>query len=243
MNTDERSPAGSIIYRHKQTDKPFALPQVDNEALELITQHLEKHIGSVEAVFHEIVSDLIHLDILYIAPTKERNYITLVTCGMSNLPMTVPNGAEDFRYAELMICLPANWKMSEESFKNEDNYWPVRAMKTLARLPHDYDTWLYIDHTIPNLNPVEPYAGNTKLSGMMVTIPSTVQSLKEFFTLEMSPDKNVHFFNLTPLYNEEMNYKLKHGADELNAKFDKAGVTQIIDPMRKNTCKKLFGLF
>ncbi|MGO4108998.1 suppressor of fused domain protein [Paenibacillus sp. YAF4_2] len=48
-----------------------------------------------------MISDLIHLDILFVAPAQERNYIiTLITCGMSNMPMTVPDGAEDFSYAE-----------------------------------------------------------------------------------------------------------------------------------------------
>ncbi|WP_284238203.1 suppressor of fused domain protein [Paenibacillus glycanilyticus] len=215
----------------------------DDEAIELITQHVEKHIGPVEAVFHEMVSDLIHLDVLYVAPTKERNFITLITCGMSSLPMTVPKGAEAFRYAELMICLPADWEMSEESLKKEDHYWPIGNLKMLARLPHEYNTWFYTDHTIPNGDPAEPYASNTKLSGMMVTIPSTVESPEEFFTLKLHEHKDVHFFSITPLYKEEMNYKLKHGADAMLAKLEQAGVSQIVDPNRKNTCKKRFGLF
>jgi len=243
MNTEERSPAGSIIYRHKSSERPFTPAYGDVASIDLISQHVEKHIGPIETVFHEIVSDLVHVDILFVGPTKERNYNTLITCGMSNLPMTVPEGAEAFRYAELMICLPATWQISEESFKSEENYWPVRSLKTLARLPHEYNTWLYADHTIPNNDPAEPYANNTKLSGMMVTIPSTVQSLKEFFTLAVSPEKEVHFFSLIPLYSEEMDFKLKHGPDALLEKLDKAGVTQIVDPGRKNTCKKLFGLF
>ncbi|WP_435168846.1 suppressor of fused domain protein [Paenibacillus glycanilyticus] len=243
MTVEERSPAGSLIYRHKETDRPFTPARGDEETIELITQHVERHIGPVESVFHEIISDLIHLDILYVAPTKEKNYITLVTCGMSSLPMTVPNGAEAFRYAELMICLPADWKMSEKSFEDENNYWPIRCLKMLARLPHEYNTWFYTDHTIPNGDPAEPYSESTKLSGMMITIPSTVESLEEFFTLRASESKEVHFFSLTPLYNDEMNYKLKHGADALLAKLEKAEITQIIDPKRKNTCKRLFGLF
>ncbi|GGG72025.1 suppressor of fused domain protein [Paenibacillus radicis (ex Gao et al. 2016)] len=243
MKTEERSPAGSIIYRHQASDKPFTPAQGDTASIDLISEHVEKHIGPIESVYHEIISDLIHLDILFVPPTKERDYMTLVTCGMSNLPMTVPEGAEAFRYAELMICLPASWKISEESFKSEEHYWPIRSLKTLARLPHEYNTWLYADHTIPNNNPVENYAKNTKLSGMMLTLPTAVESPNEFYTLAISPDKEVHFFNLLPLYNEEMNYKLKHGADALLEKLDQAGINLIVDPSRKNTCKKRFGLF
>lgn len=243
MTTKEQSSGGSTIYRHQATDRSFTAANGDEASLELISQHVEKYIGPIQSVFHEIVSDLVHIDILYVAPTKERNYITLVTSGMSSLPMTVPEGAEAFRYAELMICLPADWQLSNESIQKEGNYWPIRSLKTLARLPHEYNTWLYAAHTIPNKNPAEPYASNTKLMGMMLTIPSTVEPVNEFFTLAISPDKEVHFFSLTPLYSEEMDHKLKHGAEALFEKLDKAGVTELLDPRRKNTCKKLFGLF
>ncbi|NQX63969.1 suppressor of fused domain protein [Paenibacillus qinlingensis] len=243
MNTKEQSSGGSTIYRHQATDRPYTFAKGDETSFELISQHVEKYIGPIQSVFHEIVSDLVHIDILYVAPTKERNYITLVTSGMSNLPMTVPEGAEAFRYAELIICLPPDWELSNEIIQKEENYWPIRILKMLARLPHEYNTWLYAAHTIPNNNPPEPYASNTKLMGMMLTIPSIVEQINEFFTLTVSSDKEIHFFSLTPLYSEEMDYKLKHGAEALFEKLDKASVNELLDPRRKNTCKKLFGLF
>ena len=68
-------------------------------------------------VFHELISDQVHIDLHWVKPTAERPFHTLVTSGMSNLPMTTPPGAEEVRYAELSICLPADWKLSEEDFK------------------------------------------------------------------------------------------------------------------------------
>ncbi|SEO83231.1 Suppressor of fused protein (SUFU) [Paenibacillus sp. OV219] len=119
----------------------------------------------------------------------------------------------------------------------------MRALKTLARLPHAYHTWLYAVHTIPNGNPAERYAASTKLTGMMLNVPATIKAINEFFTLPFSPEKEIHFFNLIPLYTEEMDFKLKHGADALLDKLSKAGVTDIINIDRKNSCKKRFGLF
>jgi hypothetical protein len=243
MSNPERSPAGSMIYRHTERAHDFTLATENEASLELITKHVETYIGTVQAVFHEIISDQVHIDILIVAPTKVRNYYTLITSGMSNLPMTVPDGAESFRFAELMLCLPAQWQVSEEAFRNDEHYWPVRSLKTIARLPHEYSTWIYADHTIPNGDPAEPYTHQSKLAGMMVTIPTTVESPKEFFTLTFSPEKEIHFFSLIPLFNEEMDYKLKHGADSLSAKLAKAGVNEIINIERKNLCKRIFGLF
>ena len=37
--------------------------------------------------------------------------------------------------AELAIALPADWKLDQESMKDEKWYWPIRLLKSLARLP------------------------------------------------------------------------------------------------------------
>lgn len=75
--------------------------------MEKIQQHVERFIGKVDMVYHEIISDFVHLDIFLVNPTPERNFFTLVTSGMSQRPMKAPPGAEKFQYAELMICLPS----------------------------------------------------------------------------------------------------------------------------------------
>ncbi|MFC3798813.1 suppressor of fused domain protein [Cohnella sp. GCM10012308] len=243
MRKEEVSAAGSIIYRHESQDSPPVPAKEDADYLALVTQHVETHIGPVQNVFHEIVSEHVHLDILIVAPTPSRNFYTLVTCGMGLRPMTVPKGAEAYRYAELLLCLPSNWPLSEAAFRDEDHYWPVRMLKSLARLPHQYNTWLYLAHTIPNGDPAEPYADNTKLSGMILSVPSTVSSAKEFFTLAAAPGKDVHFFSLLPLYKEEMDFKLKQGPEALFEKLEAAGVNELLRADRKNVCKKRFGLF
>ncbi|GFN30315.1 suppressor of fused domain protein [Paenibacillus xylaniclasticus] len=106
-----------------------------------------------------------------------------------------------------MLCLPPDWSLSDEAFKQEENYWPIRSLKTLARLPHENNTWLTAAHTIPNDNPAEPFAKDTKLNGMIISVPSTIESINEFFTLCFSPDKTVRFYSLIPIYQEEMDHK------------------------------------
>ncbi|MGF7029291.1 hypothetical protein J2T17_000196 [Paenibacillus mucilaginosus] len=244
MSNQEVSPSGIPIYHHEAKERDIDFAVGDEAAIQRITMHVEQHIGPVTNVFHEMVSDRVHLDILLVPPTPRRNYYTLVTCGMSNLPMTVPEGAENFRYAELMLCLPPAWAVTEEAFRKEEHYWPVRMLKTLARLPHDYGTWLYHAHTIPNGDPAQPYARSTKLAGMLVELPTIVDDPHAFFTLNMEPGKAVHFFTLIPLYAEEMNLKLTQGTEALLEKLAQAGVNELVQPDRKNVAKKKwFGLF
>jgi PAS domain-containing protein len=45
-----------------------------------------------------------------------------------------------FRLAELLVCLPADWPVTEEAFEDERNYWPVRWLKQVARFVHEYKT-------------------------------------------------------------------------------------------------------
>jgi hypothetical protein len=137
-----------------------------------------------------------------------------------------------------MISLPPDWPLAEADFKDERNYWPLRWLKTLARFPHEYDTWLGEFHTIPTGDPPKPYAANTKLCCMMLTSPLRA---KEGFTSLSLPDRYVNFYALVPLYREEMELKLREGSDALAARFEnKDGASpwdvELITPDRPNVC-------
>src|SRR6185295_2314308 len=196
----------------------------------------ERHFGKIEMVWHEMISDLVHIDVHWVKPTAERNYHTLVTSGMSDRPMTVPEGAEAFRYSELVFCLPPDWQLSMEAFKDEQWYWPVRLLKVLARFPHEYETWLCIGHTLPNEDPPKPYAPNTKLCCVLLMPP--LLGGDGFQELKIDGEKSIRFYSVIPIYREEMDFKLKQGLDRLIDKFDKASVNELLDVARKNVCKK-----
>lgn len=253
----ELSPSGNPILRHKERRMPFQPAHGDSENIDRITNHIEKHLGPVDSVFHEIVSDLVHLDVHIVKPTPERNCYSLVTSGMSDAPMTVPQGLEALRYAELMIQLPPDWpldriqalagkkgeKSDAERAEAERWYWPIRWLKMMARLPHEYDTWLGESHTVPSGDPPEPYADDTKLCGMLVVPP--LGAPDGFATLEVSPDKTIFFYQLMPIYAEEMDLKLRKGAEKLIELFDRHKIDVVVNPRRPNVAarKKWLGLF
>lgn len=244
MSEDAKySESGVRIYRHEVRQKPFQIAEGDVESLKAIEDHIEKHVGKIETVMHEIASDLVHIDVHVVEPTVERNFYTLVTSGMSDLPMTVPQGAEEFRFAELLICLPADWDMptAYDTMTNEEHWWPIGWLKYLARFPHEYDTWLGEDHTIPNDDPPQPFASNTQLCCALLTSPLLFGD--EFRTLKISKDKTINFYALLPIYKEEMEFKLKRGGAELYERFDQEGINELLDINRKNVCRKRFGLF
>jgi len=238
---DDVSPGGSPIMVHSR-EKDFTPPQGE-EHIEAIGAHIERHLGPVSGVFHEIISDLVHIDVHVVPATEQFPYLRLVTSGMSDLPMTVPDevDADVPRYMELMVTLPADWPISQDAFEDERNYWPVRLLKGLARLPHEYDTWLGFGHTIPNGHPSEPYAPGVGFDGAIVLPPVTPP--EDFAELVLEDGKVISFMTIIPLYPEEMDLKLKKGAEALLDRFDAKNIQDVIEPGRTNVARKRFGLF
>lgn len=231
----ERTPGGGDVIRHQPIDRPFVPAPGDSTLIEAVTAHIERHIGDVDLVYHEMVSDLIHLDVHVIPPSAQHPYYTLVTSGMSEWPMHVPEGFEGWRYAELLLCLPPDWPLRHEDLQDEANYWPIRCLKTLARLPHKYRTWLAPSHTVPNGDPAEPYAANTAFCCTLVDWPLLLD--EGVRRLEIGPERVVNFYSLVPLYREEMDYKLQHGIQALAERLDAIGVTERLDIGRANACR------
>ena len=240
----ETSPSGAPIYRHtEQEPAPFELASGNLSTIEAVTAHIERHLGPVSGTLHEIVSDKVHLDVHIVAPSAEFPFYTLVTSGMSDRPMLTPDGAslaEAPPYAELCILLPPDWPLpgpgdgrsTAELFADENVYWPIRWLKTLARLPHEYHTWLGFGHTVPNGEDAEPLAGNTELGCLLLL--TAISLPEEFQTLRLDPTKTVQFYTLFPLYREEMELKMNRGVDALLDGFIEQGVSDVVDLARPN---------
>jgi predicted Zn finger-like uncharacterized protein len=224
------------IVRHRERTKEFEPAFGDSANIEQISQHIETHVGKVASVFHELVSDLVHIDVHLVAPTDDAPYYTLITSGMSDKPMNAPDELPDCRHAELMLSLPPDWPLTQGDFADEQNYWPIRLLKVLARFPHEFDTWLWYGHSVPNGDPPEPFAAGTKLCCALVLAPALVPDA--FLELPISADKTIHFFSVVPLYKEEVAFKLKHGADALVERFNEHDVTEVLDVKRRNVCKR-----
>lgn len=240
----ERSGSGDPILRHGARERPFEPTGGDADLLGAIDDHLGRCFpGADVTVFHEIVSDLVHVDVHLVPPAGDRAWNTLVTSGMAQRPMAAPEELSDARWAELVLALPPDWPLSQEMFEDERNYWPVRLLKQLARLPHEYDTWLWFGHSIPNGDPAEPYAPGTGLAGAVLLSP--VLTPDEFDELRLDDDRTIHFLAPIPVHAEEMRFKLDHGADALAGLLGSNGVTELVDPARPSFAprRKRFGLF
>ncbi len=231
-------PPRSAVVHHTPADRPLQPAETGPNA-QRIAAHIEEHIGSPELVYHELVSDLVHLDIHIVPPSPKRKFHALVTSGTSDRPMHVPEGLAVPRFAELMLCLPPDWPLPLEAADwtglDERVFWPVRLLRTLARLPHEHGTWLGFGHTVPNGDPPLPYAPNTRLCGAMIGYP--VVAKPPFRQLRIDDDTTIAFFSVIPLFAQEIEYKLKHSATALAERLGRQGIGEVLDISRKNVCK------
>ena len=199
-------------------DEEAGVPEVyTEEEMNAVEEHIEQYFGKFENVFHELDSPDIHVDICVVPPSEERDYYTLVTMGMGAHRMNVPEELAEYKLerAELAIALPGNWKLKHEDLKNERWYWPIRLLKTLARLPIASDTWLGFGHTMDN---EDDFAKDTKLCAAMLTGPQDTEDGSEVCILPNGEE--VNFYQVIPLYRDELEYKMEHDADALLDKMD-----------------------
>ncbi|MGE0706538.1 MAG: suppressor of fused domain protein [Planctomycetota bacterium] len=232
----EVTPGGSRVYHYGSRTVPEHEAHGDAEHIDRISAHIEQHLGKVDLVFHELVSDLVHIDVHLVRASDERPFHTLVTSGMSEVPMhgRGPEGA--FKaWAELCVSLPSEWPLEQEAFRDEAVFWPLRWLKRLARFPHEYDTWLGWGHTLPNGDPPEPLGPGTDFVGWLVLPP--LDAPAEFLSLDIGHGRQVDFFAIYPLYAEEMELKLERGTDALLDLFAQHDVSDVIQVGRPNVAR------
>lgn len=202
---------------------------------EKVSAYIEQQYGESEFVLHEIVSPDIHCDIVIVQPTEEQPYYKLVTMGAGAYKMNIPQKlrSDVCDRAEYVVFLPKDWNL--ESNKEED-YWPIRMLKTIARLPIGSEDWLGYGHTLNMTEDGSPVAENTGLNSCILL--SSIGRNEQFVKpLKLGLfGKKVAFYQLFPLYQEELEFKLKHSTDELIDRFGE-DIDPIVNIHRKNYCK------
>lgn len=119
---------------------PETAPQRESSKDEVVA-FFEMNFGPVDPLaIIEIVPTEPRITVHCVPAAEGRNFITLFTVGMSRQPMTVPEGGEDYQFAELFIQLPADWPYRD--LHDPNHAWPVTWLRDNAQYPHLHNTWL-----------------------------------------------------------------------------------------------------
>lgn len=184
----------------------------NEKQLNAVEAHVETYFGEYEQVLHELLSPDLHIDLLIIEPRPENDFYTIVTLGVGAYQMEVPEGYSGPDRMELFLNLPKDWDLHSQE---ENDYWPLRWLKILARLPLDQETWLGWGHSVPA---GEPLSENTLLNSLLLTSPTSFGEDSMIATLPHGDQ--VVFWQVVPLYEEELQYKLINGTEALEEAFD-----------------------
>lgn len=182
--------------------------------------HYKRHLGKLDQpVMHSTDDNAVHVDIYQFAPTRRRDYWTLVTGGMSDQPQQIP---AKFRRAlasrtELMMYVrkPAAWMFS--------------VLKGLAAYPFESDSYVHWYHTIPNGKPMT--AKPSLLSSWLIIPP--IFEKQTFDALKLGRNR-VNFLWVIPITEAERAFATQHGSEALQQVMASRSFNPVVNERRKS---------
>lgn len=217
------------LKRKKSASGPLYL--YTEEEMDRYEKYIMEQFGDYNEVIHEIVSPDIHLDIIVVPPTESNPYYKLVTMGIGAYKMHVPKELkqDELERAEPVLYLPPDWNIKSAE---ENDYWPIRQLKVLGRLPINCKSWLGFGHTVSSDEENTPYADNTKFCSMLLL--DAINKDYEKLDFRMETVGKINFYQAVPLYREELEYKMEHDVSELLDLFDDDDMLPVVNINRKN---------
>lgn len=232
----EKCRKGFVFNARHLSDNKGMLTLYSEKEIGDYESFIEKKDGKIENVIHEIVSPDIHLDVLVIPPAEGRPYYKLITEGAGAYKQNVPKECRKTvsEYAEYCIYLPADWKI--DSDKPED-YWPIKMLKKIARLPIEENSWFGQGHTISWDADGEAFDSSTNLNSLIIL--SDKDDAGKDAKVRLSSGKQVTLYKLCPLYQEELDLITSEGWVAYVNKIPDEDLLdyKIIDTNRTNYCK------
>lgn len=210
----------------------------DRLLIDSVARHFKQIFGPVERVFEDTTSSFAPIDILRMPLDSEGLFRTYVTAGMACRPMNVPSEVpdpEEYRYAELVLHVPAQWPVDWAELQRPENWWPLEILQGMARLPHERESWVWGGHT---LNQKTPYGEDTRLCTALIC-PSYMLP-EDAETLTMADGRNIVFLTMAFIYQEEFEFCLANYSDAFLDRVADSGMTPdeffILDKNRPNVC-------
>ncbi len=182
-------------------------PAMKGSSAERVIAHIRAHFGEPTWTI-PFTKQEPHVRLFVIERPRGNPQTLVITCGMSELPMNVPDHVHDksLQHAELCMLLPPAWP-TEPSSLNNLTEWPFDTLVDCARLPHRTGTWLWRGHTVFNNN---PWPG-TLLSSVMLTLPYSFDEA----SWAVDGDPRIHLFQLIPITADELALKIERGSSAL----------------------------
>lgn len=222
----EREEAKELLDMAKEEfDKVSAVKYSDSEK-KAVLKHITEHFGRIDKLISQKDFKGVSIEVAEVLPDTEegRNYYTLVTVGVGAHKMKVapPYDKMVSDRCEIVMYLPPE-------MDDDMRIWAVGYMCIIGRLPIERNSWSSYGHIFSNGRPL---MYGTKLCASTLIEVQDVDEDASACTLP-GGDK-VTFYQLFPLYKEEIEYKLSHGLTDLIRKMPH--ISAVLDLERENVC-------
>ena len=222
----------------KKIIRQEAIPPADDDILGHVKVHIDQQFGVYTQLLTDNSDADYPLEIAVISPRLEHDYYTLVTVGLSRHRMGFPEERreEKLERAELLINLPRDWKLTKADCREERWSWPIRMMLATAHFAMENpEVGLESRTTLDEGEDGIPFAENTELRGEVLLCPGVFGA--DSFFCRLPDGDEVNFYQVIPLYREEIQYKLEHGlnvvTDREKISYDPAEMDNAAEQIKK----------
>ncbi len=161
----------------------------------------------------------------------------LMTNGLSDYKMSVPENTDENEYNEIYFCLPSYWEW--EDMENPRTNWVFSWIQRLAKHVIEHNTWFGHGHTMPCGAEMEPLSETMTQNHFILSNPL----LLEMELLPVTVDgREINFLGIIPIFSDEMDYKQGKGTFKLMQKLSNKGVTEQLDDFRATILKRSWKL-
>ncbi len=169
---------------------------------------------------------------------ESRTRVTvIVTNGLSNYSMPVPEKYTGREFNELYFCLPDYWDWQD--LGNPRMNWIFPWIQRLAKHAMEKNTWYGPGHTMPCGKDMESLSETMQQNHFLLSDPLLLE--RELAPLTVN-GKTIHFLSIIPLFPDEMDYKQGKGTYKLLQKLHQHGVSELLDDYRSTVLRSKWRL-
>lgn len=170
---------------------------------------------------------LLALDLELRSPTT-----ILVTNGLSDYKMPVPEKYAGREYNELYFCLPNYWEW--ENLEDPKFNWVFHWIQRMAKFVQENETWFGPGHTMPAGKEMKPLSPTMQQNHFMLMEPMLCEQELASITID---GREIHFLAIVPIFKEELDYKQNKGTFKLLQKFSQTNNSELLDDFRTSVVR------
>ena len=165
-------------------------------------------------ILHSTDNKAPHIDLYVFPPAGQRDFFAVVTGGMSDLALAIPEGRTAQSHVELIMGI------------GQHQHWATNLLKLVAEYPFDQRTFYDVHHTVPFGGEL---GDGSSLSAFLFVRPRFLP--EALAGLEVG-GRRIGFLQAVPITTAEHEFAVSEGSAKLEALLEPRGYLITRDPNR-----------